>query len=130
MKGNEMIVSLKVAELARLNGFDEVTNFAYCYDTTKEGYYINFDPEYFSNKKLWDKHYAAPTREQLQIWLQKQGIFVIVDVDQTLEPKFAYKVTIHLGEGNWTKNKSNWSDLYYRYEHALEAGLIEGLNQL
>jgi len=125
-----MAVSLNLAKLARVKGFDEVCDFGYCYDTTKDGYYMNYDPDYFKNSALWEKHYAAPTREQLQVWLQKQSVFVIVDVDQTLEPKFAYKINKHLGEGNWDKLGGNWSDLYYRYEKALEDGLTEALNTL
>ena len=127
MRENSMAVSLELAKLARDKGFDEVCDFGYCYDTTKDGYYSNYDPDYFKNSGLWEKHYAAPSREQLQVWLQKQGIFVIVDVDQTMEPKFAYKINKHLGSGNWNKHGSDWSDLYYRYEQALEEGLLEGL---
>lgn len=130
MKGNAVIVSLELAKLAREKGFDEVTHFGYCYDPKMEGYYINYDPDYFNNASLWENHYAAPSREQLLVWLQKQDIFVVVDVDQTLEPKFVYKVTKHLGNGSWDIFGPLWSDLYIRYEQALEAGLTEGLNKM
>jgi hypothetical protein len=130
MRENNMAVSLELAKLARAKGFDEVCDYGYCYDTTKEGYYADYDPGYFINSMLWEKHYAAPSREQLQVWLQKKSVFVIVDVDQTLEPKFAYKINKHLGDGNWDKLGNDWSDLYYRYEQALEQGLTEGLKLL
>lgn len=129
MKENNQIVSLAVAELAKEKGFDNLTDFAYCFDTTQGAYYVNYDPEYFQNSNLWEKHIAAPTREQLQIWLQKNQIFVIVNVDQTFEPKFAYKISQHLGNGVWDNNEK-WSDLFYRYEQALEAGLLEGLSKI
>lgn len=123
-----MAVSINLAKLAREKGFDETCNFGYCYDKEKDGYYADYDPGYFKNSILWEKHYAAPSREELLVWLQKQGVFVIVDVDQTLEPKFTYKINRYFGDGNWDKYGSDWSDLYYRYEQALEEGLTQALN--
>jgi hypothetical protein len=129
-KENTRLVTLEVAKLARLAGFDDKCDWAYCYDTQKDAYYENYDPNYHRNSILWEKHYAAPTREEFQLWLQKQGVFVIVDVDQTNEPKFVYKVNRHFTDGNWDKLGDNWSDLYYRYEQALEDGLLEGVKLL
>jgi len=75
------------------------------------------------------------TQSLLQKWLrEKYNIFVQVEVDQTLEPKFVYVVIRYLKDkdGEWVKSahtdfyggrESSYSDLFYTYEEALEAGL-------
>jgi hypothetical protein len=131
MEGNNMTVSLKLAKFARKLGFDGVTSFAYCFDTGNKSYYINYDPDYFLNSKLWEKHYAAPSREQLHAWLMEKGIFVTVEVDQTMEPKFCYHIAVIDYKTNiWTNYDPSGTALFYKYVEALEEGLEEGLKLL
>lgn len=128
MRDNDLIVSLKVAELARKKGFDGVTDFGYCFDTTKNGYYADYDPNYFSNTSLWEKHFAAPTREQLHVWLMQKGIFITIEVDQTMEPKFCYHIaTFEPKTYEWKNHDPSGTALFYKYEQALEEALEEAL---
>jgi len=130
MKENNALVSITLAQLARKKGFDETCDFGYCFDVNKQGYYTNYDPNYFKNSSLWEKHVAAPTREQLQKWLRDRNVFVTIELDRTYEPKFVYSVDLYKEGGNWDKNLNKYSDLYYTYEQALEDGLLEGLNKV
>jgi len=130
MKNNNALVNIGLAQLAKEKGFDEICDAGYCFDTTKQAYYTNYDPDYFKNSLLWEKHTAAPTREQLQTWLRERNVIVTVEVDRTYEPKFVYSVDVYKDGGNWDKELNKYSDLYYKYEQALEDGLQEGLSKL
>jgi hypothetical protein len=128
MNGIDLIVSLKVAELARKKGFEERTDVGYCYDVGKGAYYLNYDQDYFLNPSLWEKHFAAPTREQLNLWLRNKGIFITIEVDQTFEPKFCYHIaTFDQATYEWKNLDPTGTTLFYKYEQALEDGLEEAL---
>jgi hypothetical protein len=71
----------------------------------------------------------------LQQWLRKKQIFVIVEVDQTCEPKFCYRIDQFFGNPNdlaekewgWIHHKNQEWLLYRTYEQALEVGIIDAL---
>jgi hypothetical protein len=134
MKENNELVSIKLAELARMKGFNDICDNGYCFDNDKQAYYINYDPKYFQNDKIWEKHYAAPTREQLHTWLRDRKIFITIEVDQTLEPKFCYSLSRFIEtaeEGcSWTNHDPSGTALFYKYEQALDEALEEGLKLL
>ena len=69
----------------------------------------------------WDDRLPAPLYQQAFRWFrEKHGLYSAVNVDQTMEPKFAYCISKY-----WTDALSwGWdtiifnSDLYYNYEEA------------
>jgi hypothetical protein len=134
MKENNDVVGIEIAKLARKKGFTEICNFGYCYDLEKSGHYLSYDIGYFDNTHLFAMHYAAPSRSALAAWLRKNNIYIDLDVDQTFEPKFAYKISKFVEDGsewiNLMKNGAVYSDLYRTYEAALEASLLEAINSL
>lgn len=124
------IVGLELAKLARAKGFNEVCDYAYCYDNDKQAHYLGLDLEYYRNSMLWEKHFSAPSRDQLQKWLRDRNIIVTIELDRTYEPKYVYSVDVYKDGGNWDKEYNQYSDLYYTYEQAFEEGLIAGLKKL
>lgn len=129
MDENKRIVSLKVAQLARAKGFNDTCDHAYCYAINDGSYYLNHDHQFFVNDQLWEKHYSAPKREELHEWLRNKGVFIVIDVDQTLEPKFCYSISQYKDEGSieWKNHDPSGTALFYKYEQALEEALEEGL---
>ena len=78
-----------------------------------------------------DKEFPYLTQTTLQTRLrEKHKIFVMVQIDKTMEPKFTYKIeryVIRNQFNDWNSViKSPW--LYYNYEEALEDGLIEAVS--
>ena len=85
-------------------------------------YSESFDEKDFvTNKDEWDYYITAPLYQQAFRWFrEKYGLFSAVNVDQTMEPKFAYCISKY-----WTDALSwGWdtivfnSDLHYTYEDA------------
>lgn len=82
-------------------------------------------------KSLIDKAYPRPQQEHIQRKLREiYNIFVIVCIDKTLEPKFAYTIDRYIE----TDEYSEWMKqilsefLYSDYDEAFENALAEALN--
>lgn len=130
MRENNQLISLDLAKLARKKGFDEVCDNAYCLDNDKQAYYVNYDADYHQNSKLWEKHYAAPTHEELHKWLRDRKVFITVEVDQTLEPMFYYLISRFFETSQdliWGNYDPSGTALFYKYEQAIDEALMEGL---
>ena len=67
----------------------------------------------------------APFKQQVLEWFRDQNLFGIINVDQTLEPKFCYSIFKYDAEKGWTTIVFN-SDLYYSYSVA-ESACIDKL---
>lgn len=139
----EAIVSVKTAKLAKKKNFDLYCAMWYGCDNPSSGLSGNklMERDYVTIKDLWKEEtqkgtliYEAPTLNILQQWLrERHNIFVFVDVDQTMEPKFVWSVskmkTFKDETFEWTRRKIS-SDLYRTHDAALEDGLIQGLNMI
>lgn len=114
----ETIVSLKTAKLAKKKKFNLFCTAWYGCDDPQEGEPNKlFERDYAQYGTLWNTNlqkgtwiYEAPTLSILQQWLrEKHNIFVFVDVDQTMEPKFCWSVSkfkIFKDESfEWTRKK-------------------------
>jgi hypothetical protein len=80
---------------------------------------------------------VAPLQSDLHNWLMENfGIYVTIEVDQTMEPKFCYSIYQYKfdkkGYNEWRNllHPRVYSDLYYTYAEALEKGLEEALNNI
>lgn len=131
MRENKQLTSIELAKLAKSKGFNDVCDNAYCLDREKIAYYISYDPGYFKNNDLWEKHFAAPRREELHAWLRDKGVIIVIDVDQTFEPKFCYSIAqFDKNTFEWKNHDPSGTALFYTYEAALEEALMEGLKLL
>jgi hypothetical protein len=128
---NKEIVGINLAKIAKEYGYNNVCDYCYCFDSNLQSYYTNYDPDYFINEILAEQHYAAPTRENLNKWLREKNIFITIEVDQTLEPKFCYHIAKFSGNDlsgwEWKNFDPSGTALFYKYEQALEEALEEGL---
>lgn len=125
MKENSQIVGITIAKLAREKGFNEACDFAYCLDTGTGAYYTNYDPGYFKNTALWEKHFAAPKREAINGWLRRKMIFVDIDVIKNSIPEFTYHIATQ-ESGEWKKTEQ--SKPFENYENALESAILDALS--
>lgn len=78
-----------------------------------------------------DEEFPYLTQTMLQSRLREtHKIFVMVQIDKTMEPKFTYEIERFIQTkqfDDWMPQiRSQW--LYYNYEEALEDGLIVALN--
>lgn len=74
----------------------------------------------------------VPLYDQVINWLiKKHNIYLTVKVDQTLEPKYCYSISQYNEsseyEALWTNHVVN-SDLYYKYNKALQDGILKALS--
>ena len=76
--------------------------------------------------------YTILTQAFLQQWLREtHKIFLTIEVDQTMEPKFCYAISKYTETGEsfeWINVERKEFLLFYTYEEALEEGLQEALN--
>lgn len=129
MKAQGLIIGLELAKLARKAGFNEITDYAHCFDTVKKGYYISYDPDYFVNTELWDMHYAAPTIEQLHAWLRAKNIVVLIGLADKLSLKPSYYPQVYVCDRIWRDRISD-QKVFSTYEAAFEDGLKIALESL
>lgn len=129
MKAQGQLIGLELAKLARKAGFDETTDHAHCFDTVKKGYYVSYDPDYFVNSDLWDKHYAAPTHEQLHSWLRSRNRIVLIDLTNKLSLKPSYIAKVYASDPIWTDIVTD-HQIHREYELAWEEGLKLALESL
>jgi len=84
-----------------------------------------------SKQKGYLETFSAPTQSLLQRWLREvHNIFITIEVDCTLEPKFCYCISSYKEFGEW-KNEietRHYSDLERTYELALEEALKKALS--
>lgn len=139
----ETIVSLKTAKLAKKKKFNLYCAAWYGCDDPVSDFPKNkfFERDFVIVPDLWKKQsqkktliYEAPTLNILQQWLrEKHNIFVFVDVDQTMEPKFIWSISkyIEFSDGSFNWSKKEQSEFLYRtHDKALEEGLIQGLKMI
>jgi hypothetical protein len=130
----EQEISLITSQLAKLKGFDWECRGYYC-PPRKQGNKYTEHYGYFNSNKFQfyidDKGikrevemYSAPTQSFLQTWLRKKGIWVEVQLIDTLTEICQYQI---FTTGNATRKSTG---LFDNYEQALEAGLLEALNLL
>jgi len=137
----EQLITYKTAVLARAKGFDiPVSEF---FLIEKEELYTDGDIIELANHNEFPDVISAPTQSVLQQWLRERNIFLTIRVDSTFEPKFCYSLKwlkeysdgtldwLSTNHQNYTFNGKGgftYSDLYYKYEEALEDGLYEALH--
>jgi hypothetical protein len=115
----EFIPYEQALELKEL-GFDELSLDAY-YKTTDGGVSLVRFPDEERQINYPFERIPAPLYQQAFRWFrEKYGLYSAVNVDQTMDPKFAYCISKY-----WTDALSwGWdtivfnSDLYYDYEEA------------
>ncbi len=131
MKSRGQIVGLEVAKLARKAGFDEVTDHGHCFDTVKKGYYVDYDPDYFVNSSLWEKHCSAPTQEQLHAWLRSnKSRIVLIDIANKLNQFPIFYPNVYKCDPVWKNIIEVDHKVYTSYEQAFEEGLKIALESL
>lgn len=129
-------ISYETAKLAKEKGFNIIVNKYYKSQNLlvlKDGIEIflldNIEQIDYSHISYCDL-YLAPTQSLLQKWLREvHNIFITIEVDMTLEPKFCYCISSYKDFGEWKNEISprTYSDLERTYELALEKGLKQAL---
>ena len=67
----------------------------------------------------YTNHLSAPSYHQaFKFFREKYGLYSMVDVDQTMEPKFCYTLSKYKGDFQWDNILPTYSELYYTYEEA------------
>lgn len=135
-------INLETAKLAKEKGFNVPTlawffsNFMAGLDYIKVNYIGPGQfgdvtkPEDHNNAEYYLKRYSAPTLTILQEWLMKaHNIYVIIEMDYTMEPKFVHTISV-FKEEDFSYDKTNYSDLFRTYHDALEDGLFEALKKI
>lgn len=62
---------------------------------------------------------STPLYQQAFRWFrEKYGLYSMIDVDQTMEPKFCYTLSRYKGDFRWDNILPSYSELYYTYEEA------------
>lgn len=150
MEREERVVPFEVAKLAKMVGFNLAVTGSYTdnhdgaeddkgnsisdtVDLDLSEFMVNNSPMDLSNE--YYSHYAAPTREVLSDWLERNHqIYIDVDTDCTTEPKFAFYVRRFvgnpkdLGEREWYWETIKHEGYLYRtridaWNEALETAL-------
>jgi len=122
----EKIISREVAKLLSKTDFKEYCNRVYFKGEQND---MNIGQGFYKSNE--DIEFYAPTQNQLKDWLrQKHNIFVDVFTDQTMEPKFCYKVSKYIDPFEWKNYHNGYSDLFYDYNKCLEEALKVALGFL
>ena len=93
------------------------------FDYYNYAWYIIIDEKpmitYFNYSGNHERHLCAPLYRQAFEWFrEKYNLFSIIDVDQTMEPKFCYSLSRYKGDFQWENMLPTYSELYYTYEEA------------
>lgn len=125
---NDELVTFNTAELAKEKGFDELCEYSY------EGSVFAKTNKPWRNSQDWTE-IAVPTQSLLQRWLrEKHGIHVFIGYrnNHKLWDSHAYDLTLSGPE--YVKQRPfrsfNEQPVYDTFEEAVEAGLLEALNQI
>jgi hypothetical protein len=121
MAQQEFIPYEQALELKEL-GFDEHCLAFYGGDGDSKIYYNSlrngsgdYVPYKASERHKW---FGAPLYQQAFRWFrEKHNLFSVIDVDQTMEPKFCYSLSKYADPYDWAILVFN-SELYYTYEEA------------
>ena len=121
----EQIVSFDTAVLAKEKGFDEKT-ISY-YNLNKISYQVGDNIPFQHNTKAM-YCYTAPSQSLLQKWLREvHKIFISI---YSCDNNQLFNYNIQIGINDLCLPKSIGNKSVNTYEEALEAGLLEALNQI
>lgn len=122
------LISFETAKLAKEKGFkpEEEWNPTYV-----NGYIYDEDTDTFKfrafKEENWsiEDHYLAPTQSLLQRWL-RENKFISVIIKHYSAGTFSYEISTY-SKVEWEKSTGFMTKSFYKYEEALEEGLLEGL---
>ena len=136
----DQLITFETAELAKVNGFDELTPNLYVVDTDVRTAKANNNGRTNSNyiERKDYKVYSRPTQSLLQKWLRETHNIDVVITPERYTDGVNYLVqaqkwdltTDHASNPNFVIKGSYWfndNGEYPTYETALEKGLIEAL---
>lgn len=139
----EEIAGFETAKLAKEKGFNEYCTAVYQQDETLRfiSYWEGANEEQegvIKNDAIHDIYgdqiCTAPTQSLLQTWLRRyHHIHLLVELDQTMEPKFCFSVYQYKIGQSVYKNLlglAPYSELFYTYEKAIEDGLLWALSSI